>query len=386
LLAAAIWLNPGWQRFCNQVLSDVPGLALFVGCLLLERRARRRPSLASEHSLGVLIGISVYDRSITLLLVPAILAARVLDRLISGAGGLSLGAFLGKRIVPVCAGTFLVLAPWSVRNALHEFPMPADQTMHYSYSTGMWNEDSADPRSPRLPPGKILARFPERSRQMAAALGSRLRSPALTTEHVVVSVCMLAALGLVLVKRRAPVDLFHVLSLTVISLYFGFGDRLLIYAFVFGAAAVLEVLGDVARVISGRDARAVLAALVLVPLTAHDFAPRAGWEDIRQLHDGFTRLAEQVRARVPEQTTLGAMAGFHYSVYLDRPVYSLFFTVERSGGDPRMLEEAITRFGIEVVILSPLIAQADAIRPYLRARYGAAFQSAGLASLVRVRE
>jgi hypothetical protein len=38
------------------------------------------------------------------------------------------------------------------------------------------------------------------------------------------------------------------------------------------------------------------------------------------------------------------------------------------------------------VILSPLIAQADAIRPYLRARYGTAFQRAGLASLVRVRE
>ena len=34
-VALAVWLNPGFQKLCLQVLSDVPGAALILICLVL---------------------------------------------------------------------------------------------------------------------------------------------------------------------------------------------------------------------------------------------------------------------------------------------------------------------------------------------------------------
>ena len=47
-VAALVWLNPQFQELCNQVMSDVPALALALLFLVLLRRANARPSLASR--------------------------------------------------------------------------------------------------------------------------------------------------------------------------------------------------------------------------------------------------------------------------------------------------------------------------------------------------
>ena len=78
LVAACLWLNPGFRILSSQVMSDVPGTALIFGCLLLERLARRRGGIAFYAILGVAIGAAAYVRSLAVLLIPAAMLALAL--------------------------------------------------------------------------------------------------------------------------------------------------------------------------------------------------------------------------------------------------------------------------------------------------------------------
>src|SRR5262245_46979647 len=53
LVPFVLWFNPGQQRLCNQVMSDVPGWTVLLGCVLLAARLRARPSLARAFALGL---------------------------------------------------------------------------------------------------------------------------------------------------------------------------------------------------------------------------------------------------------------------------------------------------------------------------------------------
>ena len=50
LTAAAVWLNPNYQRLSTQVMSDIPGTTLLLLCLLLERWASARPSWPRDRA------------------------------------------------------------------------------------------------------------------------------------------------------------------------------------------------------------------------------------------------------------------------------------------------------------------------------------------------
>src|SRR5262245_58553474 len=78
LVPLVLWFNAGYQRLCNQVMSDVPGWTLLVGCLLLVARFERSPSAGRAALLGAAIGLATYVRAGNLLLVPALLAAELL--------------------------------------------------------------------------------------------------------------------------------------------------------------------------------------------------------------------------------------------------------------------------------------------------------------------
>ena len=78
LTALLVWLNAAFQRRCNTVLSDVPGAAALLACLLVARWSERRPSPRRDVVLGLAIGLSAYVRVANLLLVGAIILARML--------------------------------------------------------------------------------------------------------------------------------------------------------------------------------------------------------------------------------------------------------------------------------------------------------------------
>jgi len=81
LLAVAVWTNPGYQELCNQPMSDVPGTTLLLGCFLLARWSGRKGTIWADLILGLAIGLSAYVRSVDILLVPAVLVARVCAQL-----------------------------------------------------------------------------------------------------------------------------------------------------------------------------------------------------------------------------------------------------------------------------------------------------------------
>lgn len=85
-VALLLWFNPGFRRLSNEIMSDVPGLAAVLACLLVERWASRAPAWRRELALGLAIGLSLHVRSLSALLLPAIVLSR-----------LALGRFYGQR-------------------------------------------------------------------------------------------------------------------------------------------------------------------------------------------------------------------------------------------------------------------------------------------------
>ena len=342
LTATVVWLNPGYQKLCNQVMTDVPGMALVFACLLLERWASRKDSWRRELLLGLAIGLSTYVRSLSLLLVPAIAASRAWRVVGTGMDASGWLSFVARRIVPMAAVTLLLLAPWSVRNRVQAPPAPVDQFTVYDYGTAMWHVDSGDPESATLSLDDVLARTPLRFRQISDVLGSRLQKrvrgneePRETTPPLHVAVALLLAAGClrVLIKRRAPAEFFAVATLLVMSVYFGFLDRLVLPLYVLGLAATVELLRDLFAAIGGTRFATWVTIAALLGLLVVDLDPRQDWSGIEARHRDHAQLAGALEQQLPAGARIGAPLGFTYSVYLDRPVYSLLIAIRRAG-DP----------------------------------------------------
>lgn len=381
LVAASVWLNPGYQSLCNQPMSDVPGTTLLLACLLLERRSTRRGGLASDGLLGVAIGLSAYVRSVDVLLVPAIAVARLASQLL-GPGERAPWKRWGARIAVLVAGAALVQAPWALRNRAIDVPEPVDQTLLASYSSGMWHVDPGDPGSPRLPFSEVLGRFPRQTAKIAAVLGNRMTDIRPGRLQDLVTLFLLASSAYVLVKRRAPPEIFVAGTLVIVAFYFGFAPRLLLPVYVLVLPAAAELVRDAAVRIAGKRIGTGVAAGALLGLTAVDFAPRRGWDRLESQHRFYTELCAEFEAQLAPDARLASQRGWHYAAFLDRPVYSLEFAVQRVGR-PAAAEEVIDRYDLNTVILSPLMAKDREILPYFFRRYG---ERRGRALVYRVRD
>jgi 4-amino-4-deoxy-L-arabinose transferase-like glycosyltransferase len=392
LAAAAVWLNPNYQRLSTQVMSDVPGTTLLLLCLLLERWASARSSWRREVVLGLAIGLSAYVRMTAVLLVPAILLSRLLrpnaPRLREWMRPLEV-----RRLLLFAAVAGLALLPWTVRNHLIASPQPAEQTLIHSYGVANWNVDPADPNSPRLPVGAILERVPLRIRQLAYVLGSRMRNEVFTlnepeggvgTARTTVALLLLGSSLIVLVKRREPAEFFVVAMGAVIATYFAFAPRLVLPIFLLTLPAAAEVLRNlVARVASPRAAASLLGA-GLIAMIAIDYSPRRNWDLIERQDREFRELARAVQDVVGPKARLGAVVGAHYSVFLERPVYSIQVVAWRA----KSLEAAegvIERNRIDTILLSERTELDRQFAEYFTRRIGPP-ERAGPALIWRVRE
>jgi 4-amino-4-deoxy-L-arabinose transferase-like glycosyltransferase len=352
LVPLVLWFNPGYQRLCNQVMSDVPGWTLLVGCCLLATRERRCASNGGALLLGVAIGLASYVRSGNLMLVPALLAAELLEVRWGRSRDGALAPRL-RRAGALVLGAALVLLPWSLRNRAIAPPPPADQTALYSISTGMWHEDMGDPGSPRLPVGTILARFDEQFAKCVHTLGTRLQDgPAQPWTPYLAATLLAALLGAAL-RRRAPEELLALGTLLVVAFYFAYAGRLLLPIFAFALAALAELVRVACARFASERAGVGLAALGCLVWLALDWHPRANWGEIEELHDAYSALARQVRERLPADARLGAYRGWHHAVYLERPVYSFEQACERAQ-DPAASEEIIAKYGLDTALLTPL--------------------------------
>jgi len=377
LTAAAVWLNPNYQRLSTQVMSDVPGTTLLLLCLLVERWASARPSWRRELVLGLSIGLSSYVRMATILLVPAVLISRVLrrgaPRPSSWTASLAAGRLLLFAGVAVTA-----LLPWTIRNHLHPPPSPAEQTLLYSYGVANWHVNPADPESPLLPWSAILERVPLRTLQIAYVLGSRLRDEVYSKNEPeggpgsassAIALLLLASSLVVLAKRREPAEFFVVGMLAVIATYFAFAPRLMLPVFVLALPAAVEVARDLASRGVGPRVAAWLAAGGLLVLIAIDYSPRRNWDLIEHQYREFSELCQAVAATLEPDARLGAVVGSHYSVFLQRPVYSIQIVAWRA----RVLDAAdgvIARNRIDTIVLLERTPLERQFIEYFRKRYG----------------
>ena len=382
--AAALWLNPGYQRLCTSILSDVPGGAAALGCLWWVSRALSS-DVRSDWGLGLAIGFAVWLRSANLLLVPAVVLARWLAS--DAREGRVRSALLGAPLVAV-----VVAAPWFVYAQWNASDLPADQTRLASYATAMLHEDPGDPTSRRLALAEIAGRAPQRAVQLLAVLGSRLgttvkgaghdpldasgelRAPAGVTPSQPAAVLQLALGGFLLAAlvrelrvTRAAAEWFALGNVAVLLFYFGFQDRLALPVYAIALVAGVAWLRDLAsRVLPVRRATLVAGGLVVL-VAAIDFEPRAGWRAIEAEHARLAAASEAAAPMLAPGSRVAAWRGFHHSVFLERPVFSLHRSVGRLGAEAG-IEAVIERHDVDTIFLTT--GGLAHVRGHLRARYG----------------
>jgi hypothetical protein len=384
-LALALWFNPGYQHFSNQVMSDVPGAALVLGILVTERWAARSPSARRESCLGALIGLATYVRTVCVLLLPAILAARAIANCRAGASRSPWLSFARQRLGLPSLACVLVMLPWSVRNAVVAPPPPTDQNFIYSYWTGIFHADAGDPGSPARGLAELASIFPERARAIADLLGARLEGRAAAVPTWILGLWIIACVAFLLVRRARSSEILFCLVGVVLVTYFGYRVRLGMPMYLVGLAAWAEVhLALVARFLRPTRARAVITAALLA-LTALDFEGRSSRSEIEQ---EFERERAQARAfaeAVPPDARLGARVGWHYALLLDRPVWSLRFAIDRSPKrNVAAMEDVIDKYGLDTVLIGPSKIESFYM-PYLTATYGKG-ERAGEGWVFRVRQ
>ena len=390
LTALCVWLNPPYQSMCNEVMSDVPGLTLLLAGLLWERRLARQPNGRGYFLLGVAIGVASMVRSLLLFLTPAVIGAALVRRLLPGEpqsrtpGWRAWTRHLGLLVV----GTTLAVLPWSVRNASVGPPPPADQTLLYDYSTAFWHEDSGDPSSPRLSIRDVLARVPVQVEEMWGTLGTRLADEDASWINHVTASWLLLGVVYVLWKRREPAEFFVLAALGLVSVYFGYSARLMLPMYVLMLGATVELLRDLLRRamqrwVMGSGGAGIVTATALVVLTVLDFKPREGWSELAAKDDYLRDVSARFASQLEPDARLASWQGWHYAVFLDRPVYSLKFAFERAR-NPDALEKTIDKYGVNTVILSPRASNDAPILPYFSDRY-VARRPRGIAHVFRVR-
>jgi 4-amino-4-deoxy-L-arabinose transferase-like glycosyltransferase len=391
LVAASLWLLPAYQRLCNQVMSDVPGVALLLAVFLLERSAARRPDLRRELLLGVCIGLFSTVRTVVLLALPAILASRVVERLSRAEGEPGWPRFALRRLAPVAAAAWIAQLPWSEALSPPDAATPADQTARFSYAVAMWHRDEGDPSSPRIPIAEVLTtRVPERAPDMAGTLGSALETEQVSPARIVLAALLSAGSLWVLLKRRAPADFFVLGSTALFAVYFGYKPRLLLPVWVIALPALAELVQDVARRVAGARAASLLVAAGLAAFAAAHFAPRQGWGAIRCEHERLFAESAEIAERVAPDARLGTPVACDFAVALDRPVFSLHYHARRRGDAARATEEMIEKYDLDAVFVDPTEPRDRDVWDHLVKRYGdgsedGGFERAGRWAVVPVR-
>lgn len=370
LVPLVLWFAPGYQRLCNQVMSDVPGWSALLACLLLAARWGPRWSAGRALAFGLVLGLATLLRSGNLLLAPALVGTWLL------AQRMPLGAWLA-RSAWLALGAALVLGPWALRNRAVAAPPPADQTLLYSYSTGMWHTDMGDPRSPRVPLDELLARVPKQGRKLLHTLGTGLGEGPAQPWTLPLAWILIAATLLQAVRRRGAEELFALATLGVVAVYFGYAGRLLLPVFAFALAALVELVRDGVARLAGARSGIAAGALVCLAWLAGQWKPRADWPEIEALHRAYAATAAQVNARLAPGARLGAWRGWHHAVFLERPVYSFEQACERAAS-PLAAETLIETYAIDTLLLSelglpPSVQRAErAFAAWVAQRYGSA--------------
>jgi 4-amino-4-deoxy-L-arabinose transferase-like glycosyltransferase len=365
-LGIALWLNPTFRRLSNEVMSDVPGLALLIALFFVERWADRKPSSKRELALGAAIGLASYMRTILLLFLPAIAIARAWRNLAERRQPWR--ALVARRIAPAVLGAVLVCLPWSLRNAAATPKGAVDQFFVHSYGVAMFHMDSADPDSPVLSSSQVVARIRWNLRELGALLGSCLSQRNGGALTLSIGALLAVACAVVGWKRKESSAVCVFLFALALLVYFrgGFLERLALASVVLGAAAAAEIACATSWSPSTAGVRRAVVAGGLLALAVLDFPGHEGWAELERAHRARVEQARIWNERLPADARLASAFGWNHSIFLGKPVYTLGVAILR---DPdRGIEKVIDEYGLNTVILGAEPAD-TALLPYFEERY-----------------
>jgi len=339
--ALALWLDPEFQRGCNEVMSDVPGLGLLLLALILVRAAFARPSAALRLAAAAGIAAALYVRTANVLILPALmLEALTAPR---AAGGPRLDAPRLRGAVVMLGAALLLVVPWLVWSAAQPAPDEAYGPRIQSYSSALlYGAPGESPERVRW-----TARLRANAAAYAALLGSGLDERAGSPARTAVAMVLLGAALWTALRRRESADWVLVLSVPMLLLYFANQPRLLlpVYALVMGAA--LETAWDLAhRRLSGGRAVAVPVAIAVLSIVL-TFRPRFLPEDGPTRAEDLRQACAYVRDAVPPGAVVGGQVAPVVALLLDRPVVDV--GREIAAGLPPTLA-AMGRRGVDSVI------------------------------------
>lgn len=372
--AVAIACLPGFQRLASQVMTDVPGAALLLLCLWLERRGRRSKSLAWELALGLSIGLFAWLRTAAILLVPAILLSRLLRKRSADQSWRELAT---GQLIPFATLAILVALPWNLSKSGPPPEQPVDQTLQFSTAGLIFHEDPGDPDSARVPVSEILARMGPSSKEAVGALGIMrlVRRPGLeawpepSTRELIVGSLLMLALLISMLRWRRPEE-FYVLAFLGVTLLFPshFLDRYAFPILLIALPASLELLRAGLDKLPVRRWRDPLLAGALFLWAGLAFEPRGHWDFVEQEHRDLVDATDKIEASIGSKARLGAAIGPHFSLLLDRPVHSLRFAFKRTR-QAASAEQVIDRYRLNVIALFSNDRSAREFQAYFASKY-----------------
>jgi hypothetical protein len=364
-LGLFLWLNSGFRHFSNEVMSDVPGVALTFALFLIERWADRSPSWKRDLLLGAAIGLSSYMRTILVLVLPAILLARLWRNLADKARREPWKVLVAQRLAPLCAGTLLLFLPWSLRNSAVGPKGAVDQNFIHSYGVAMLHVDGGDPSSPPRPLWDVARKTPDRASKILSLLGTSMESNAAGIAGIALGSVIVLAVAYLLWTEKRSFEIYFFIVVFVILVYFGYRDRLVLPLFAMGWAALGEVLCKPEWKRLSTQLRRRIAAAALLVLAVLGFHYREGWDELARDHHARIEQARAWNEHLPPDARLASAIGWHHSLYVGRMVHSLYFAIRRRAraddpgdgrpADPSVMkaaEEVIDRYGLNTVILS----------------------------------
>ena len=352
-LALAFALNPLFVGSLNKVIAELPFTALFYAglWLLLERRrpaegagpldapveVPEAPASGDATAVGpgrgalaaavLLLVVSLYVRTIGVLLVPALVLHDLLRR-------------RGRPGARSVAALLLVLGvlPWVLhgRAAAEQAEKPSTQLLMYDYATAYFHVDTRDPDSALVDldgwKERVAGNAAELSRFLTYAFTGRPFDglQPLGTFHAVGGALVALALLVTWVGRRSLADLYAAAYAVLLLTYFTTTDRLLAPALPLVLSAMAFALGGLGRLLEktapGTPVRSLLLSLaglgylaVVVPLIGPALQVQ-GLRVVWKADDLHT--AAWVEEHLPEDARLLHERGAILSVLTGRTTYT----------------------------------------------------------------
>ncbi len=223
-----------------------------------------------------------------------------------------------------------------------------------------------------------------RCNEITAALATRLQETEPTLGRIAISTAVLGLFIYWLILAPSVAGFFIVFSLAITGSYFAYQDRLLLPIYVVFVPLVAEALHRVVRSMLGARLATGFVAVLLAGVCLVDFSPRADWSEIEERYERLVDITETLAAELPSDARLATVRGFHLSMLLDRPVYSIRWGY-RLGAGMDGIDSVIDRYSVNTLVLDPSDRLDVEYEPALVAKYGDG-RSMGAVRVLRVRD